>query len=64
MGKFNLTIEEDLKRKAKAKAALEGRDLSDVISDLLRPWVEGALHIPSQEQRNQEASNERPAATG
>jgi len=44
--KATLTIPEDLRRKARAKAILEGRSLSEVVRELLEAWLEGRLPEP------------------
>lgn len=43
MAKFlsTLAIEEELWRKFKAKAALEGRDMRQILEELIRLYVEG-----------------------
>jgi len=46
MNKVTLSIPEDLVRKAKAKAALEGRSLSAIVREYLRFW---AQDIPLEE---------------
>jgi hypothetical protein len=37
--KVTLSIPPDLKRKAKAKAAIEGKSLSAAVTELLREWI-------------------------
>jgi len=39
MAMLTVYIAEDLKRKAKAKAALEGKSLSRIVSELLAAWL-------------------------
>lgn len=41
--KATLTIPEDLRRKARAKAILEGKSLSEVVRELLELYVRGDL---------------------
>jgi hypothetical protein len=41
--KATLTIPVDLRRKARAKAILEGKSLSEVVRELLELYVEGEL---------------------
>ena len=38
--KVTLTIPVELKRRARAKAILEGKNLSEVVRELLEKWVE------------------------
>jgi hypothetical protein len=38
--KTTLTIPIDLKRKARAKAILEGKSLSQVVRELLEAWID------------------------
>ena len=40
MNKVTLTVPDELIRKAKAKAALEGRSLSEVVRVYLKLWVQ------------------------
>jgi len=44
--KATLTIPVDLKRKARAKAILEGKSLSGIVRDLLGAWVAGEIEVP------------------
>ena len=37
---LNVYLPEDLRTKAKVKALQEGRDMSDVVSELLTAWTE------------------------
>ena len=41
--KVTLTIPVELKRKARAKAILEGKSLSQVVRELLEAWLEDGL---------------------
>jgi hypothetical protein len=43
--KVTLTIPVDLKREARAKAILEGKNLSQVVRELLRLWITGAVEL-------------------
>ena len=43
--KATLTMSEDLKRQARAKAVLEGRSLSGVVRALLRMWLAGEVEL-------------------
>lgn len=38
--KITVLVSEDLRRQAKAAAALQGRSLSDVIREMLEEWLE------------------------
>ena len=40
MNKVTLSIPEEIIRKAKARAALEGRSLSDVVRTYLKLWTQ------------------------
>ncbi|MBD2185113.1 hypothetical protein H6S82_13605 [Planktothrix sp. FACHB-1355] len=37
---INLSIEESLKRRLKAACAMQGRDVSSVVSELVEEWLE------------------------
>lgn len=41
--KITVLVSEDLRRQAKAAAALQGRSLSDVIREKLEEWLEESL---------------------
>jgi predicted DNA-binding protein len=41
--KITVLVSEDLRRQAKAAAALQGRSLSDVIREMLEEWLEESL---------------------
>lgn len=41
--KITVLVSEDLRRQAKAAAALQGRSLSDVIREMLEEWLEEDL---------------------
>ena len=43
--KATLTMPDDLKRQARAKAILEGRSLSGVVRQLLRKWLAGEVEL-------------------
>ena len=59
--KITVLVSEDLRRQAKAAAALQGRSLSDVIREMLEEWLEESLDAPHSERstvrlrRNEEA---------
>lgn len=44
MARLNLEIPEELKRRAKVKAAYEQRTLTDVVERLLKDWLEARDH--------------------
>jgi hypothetical protein len=48
--KATLTIPVDLRRKARAKAILEGSNLSQVVRELLKLWLAGDIEFPTQEE--------------
>ena len=59
--KMTVLVSEDLRRQAKAAAALQGRSLSDVIREMLEEWLEESLETQHLERmsvrvrRNEEA---------
>jgi Arc/MetJ-type ribon-helix-helix transcriptional regulator len=58
--KITVLVSEDLRRQAKAAAALQGRSLSDVIREMLEEWLEESLETTMPERavrlrRNEEA---------
>lgn len=63
--KITVLVSEDLRRQAKAAAALQGRSLSDVIREMLEAWLEesfdSSMHakfsgrVSQQARRNEEA---------
>ena len=59
--KITVLVSEDLRRQAKAAAALQGRSLSDVIREMLDDWLEESLETQHLERmsvrvrRNEEA---------
>ena len=59
--KITVLVSEDLRRQAKAAAALQGRSLSDVIREMLEEWLEESLETQHLERlsvrvrRNEEA---------
>lgn len=58
--KITVLVSEDLRRQAKAAAALQGRSLSDVIREMLEEWLEESLdprmaeRAPVRLRRNEE----------
>lgn len=44
--KATLSMPDELKRQARAKAILEGRSLSGVVRQLLRMWLAGDVELP------------------
>ena len=48
--KITVLVSEDLRRQAKAAAALQGRSLSDVIREMLEEWLEESLDRPFPER--------------
>jgi plasmid stability protein len=49
--KVTLTIPVDLRRKARAKAILEGKSLSQAVRELLRLWLAGEVELPAQKEQ-------------
>lgn len=47
--KLTITIDEDLKRRARARAILGGQTLSSVIRELLGRWLAGEITIEEVE---------------
>jgi len=41
--KITVLVSEDLRRQAKAAAALQGRSLSDVIREMLEEWLDEGI---------------------
>ena len=49
--KVTLTVPVDLRRKARAKAILEGKSLSQVVRELLQAWLEeGPPEAPEKQE--------------
>ena len=48
--KVTLTVPVDLRRKARAKAILEGKSLSQVVRELLQAWLEEGLPEAPEKQ--------------
>jgi predicted DNA-binding protein len=48
--KITVLVSEDLRRQAKAAAALQGRSLSDVIREMLEEWLEESLDAKMHER--------------
>jgi hypothetical protein len=48
--KITVLVSEDLRRQAKAAAALQGRSLSDVIREMLEEWLEESLDAKMPER--------------
>jgi hypothetical protein len=48
--KITVLVSEDLRRQAKAAAALQGRSLSDVIREMLEEWLEESLETTVHER--------------
>jgi hypothetical protein len=48
--KITVLVSEDLRRQAKAAAALQGRSLSDVIREMLEEWLEESLDTQYSER--------------
>ena len=46
--RVNLSMPDQLKNKARAQAILEGKDLSQVVRELLRMWLEGEVQLPQE----------------
>lgn len=50
--KITVLVSEDLRRQAKAAAALQGRSLSDVIREMLEEWLEESLEARMPERNS------------
>ena len=48
--KITVLVSEDLRRQAKAAAALQGRSLSDVIREMLEEWLEESFDTKMPER--------------
>lgn len=48
--KITVLVSEDLRRQAKAAAALQGRSLSDVIREMLEEWLEESVETRMPER--------------
>ncbi len=48
--KITVLVSEDLRRQAKAAAALQGRSLSDVIREMLETWLDESLDAQYSER--------------
>ncbi len=46
--RVNLSMPDQLKNTARARAILEGKDLSQVVRKLLRMWLEGKVQLPQE----------------
>ena len=55
--KATLSMPDELKRQARAKAILEGRSLSGVVRQLLRMWLAGEVELPPPDG-NEESDEE------
>jgi hypothetical protein len=45
MKQYNLTVEDEIWKKVKSKAALDGITLKEAIGGLLKGWIDGELKI-------------------
>lgn len=45
-GRVNLSVPVEMKQQAKVKAILAGKDLSQVVRELLTLWLEDAIALP------------------
>jgi hypothetical protein len=45
-GRVNLSVPGEMKQHARVKAILAGKDLSQVVRELLTLWLEGAIALP------------------
>ena len=54
--RVNLSMPDDLKNRARAQAILMGKDLSQVVRELLEMWLEGKVELPKQEGEAQDTS--------
>ena len=56
--KVTLTIPVVLKRKARAKAILQGRNLSEAVRQLLELWIAGEIELPPLEEEGETEDSE------
>ena len=55
--KATLTMPDALKNRARVAALLQGKNLSQVVRELLQLWLEGKIQLPpSSAQTNEEES--------
>ena len=54
--KATISISSELKLKARAKAILEGKDLSKVVREFLTAWVDGKIELPSGKPEKEDES--------
>jgi len=55
--KATLTMPDALKKRARVAALLQGKNLSQVVRELLQLWLEGKIQLPpSSAQTNEEES--------
>ena len=52
--RLTVDVTDDMHKKVKAKAALEGKTVSDALRELLRQWLAGEVELPAQEGESQE----------
>ena len=48
----HLSIPDDLKNKARAQAILQGKDLSQVVRQLLTLWLAGKIALPESQEED------------
>ena len=53
--RVTLSVPEDLKNRARAQAILRGKDLSQVVRELLMMWLEGEIDLPESEEDKPQA---------
>ena len=53
--RVTLSVPEELKNKARAQAILQGKDLSQVVRELLTIWLEGKIDLSQAEENSPES---------
>ena len=48
--RVTLSVPEGLKNRARAQAILRGKDLSQVVRELLKMWLDGKIELPKEEE--------------
>lgn len=56
--KATLSMPDSLKHRARAEAILRGKDLSQVVRELLELWLEGKIDIPALQEPGGDSTKE------
>ena len=52
--RVTLSMPDELKRQARAQAILQGKDLSQVVRELLEMWLTGKIELPEEQDSSEE----------